>query len=330
MWIPLVAVAAAALAQDPVFSGPQPGEKVLPFKAYAVSGSGAGKEIQVLADAPEAPTALVFVHGIERSILPLLRVVDAYGVSRKDRIRTTFVFLTEDRLALENRLPVIVNSTQLKGTVVMSLDGIEGPGAYGLNKKCLVTIVGANKGKATANFALVQPGIADAPRVIAALAKTCGDDNPPSVEELQAASGQDRGAMAGPRATQTRQLDLTKLDTSTPEAMKRTIALLVAEVERLRAAQGGAAQPTRPAAGAPLPGAAPTDSELVALLRAFIKTANTDSDVDRALKAMEDRFKGDAGLRKQAVDGLIRVIHLKYGTEYAQKAGQAFVERHRG
>ena len=32
-------------------------------------------------------------------------------------------------------------------------------------------------------------------------------------------------------------------------------------------------------------------------------------------------------LTKQAVDGWIRVLYLKYGTEYAQKAGKDFVEK---
>lgn len=47
-----------------------------------------------------------------------------------------------------------------------------------------MTIVAARDSKAVANFALVQPGIADAPKVLAALAAACGDPTPPGVEEL--------------------------------------------------------------------------------------------------------------------------------------------------
>ena len=66
----------------------------------------------------------------------------------------------------------------------MSPDGAEGPGNYGLNKECMMTIVTAKDNVVVSNFALVQPGIADAPAVIAALAKTCGDESPPTVESL--------------------------------------------------------------------------------------------------------------------------------------------------
>jgi hypothetical protein len=66
----------------------------------------------------------------------------------------------------------------------LSLDGEEGPGNYGLNKECMMTILATRQDKVTANFALVQPGIADAPKVIAALAEACGDSDPPPIEQL--------------------------------------------------------------------------------------------------------------------------------------------------
>jgi hypothetical protein len=72
----LLASLASAYAADPVFSGPQPGEKATPFKVLELTGDGVGKERDVTA---EAPTAVVFLHGIERSLVPLLRVVDQYG-----------------------------------------------------------------------------------------------------------------------------------------------------------------------------------------------------------------------------------------------------------
>ena len=49
--------------------------------------------------------------------------------------------------------------------------------------------------------------------------------------------------------------------------------------------------------------------------------------VDQVVADVEAYVKNDPALRKQAVDGWVRVLHLKYGTEYAQKAGQALVER---
>lgn len=329
------ALTAIVLAQDPVFSGPQAGEPVKPFKVLAITGPNAGKEVQALEGAGSKPQAIVFVHALERSLLPLLRVIDNYGAARKEMIETHVVFLTADRAESENRLPLVAQSLRLASPMLLSLDGIEGPGAYGLNKKCLLTIVGTKDGKATTNFALVQPGIADAPRVVEALAKTCGDQNPPPLDQLQPQqAGAMRGA-AGPRGAARPPLNLAQLDTSTPEAMKKAIDALIAEVQRLRTEneqlRRGTAAPARPAAGAAanLPGETPTDEQLLALLRQFIQMANSNEQVDQTLKGMEERMKGNAELTRQAVGGIIRVVHLKYGTEYAQKAGQAFVEKHK-
>ncbi|MGV3723811.1 MAG: hypothetical protein ACO1SX_23175 [Actinomycetota bacterium] len=176
----------AARAEDAVFSGPQPGEKTTGFKSLAVTGPDAAREADFPAQFKGAPTVLVFVHGIERSIVPLLTVIDQYALEKKDTARTAFVFLTADRVAMEQRLPLVARSLKLQAPTAISLDGAEGPGNYGLNKKCLLTIVTAKDNRVTANFALVQPGIADAPRVIEAMAKLIGDEKPPTAEELRA------------------------------------------------------------------------------------------------------------------------------------------------
>jgi hypothetical protein len=78
----LLTILVAARGADPVFSGPQPGEKATPFKVLELTGDNAGKEREVVAD---SATALVFVHGIERSLVPLLRVIDDHRSREKDR-----------------------------------------------------------------------------------------------------------------------------------------------------------------------------------------------------------------------------------------------------
>lgn len=187
----------SSLAADPVFSGPQPGEKTTPFKVLTIAGADDGKERDPIAENAGAPTAFVFIHQLERSLVPLLRVVEQYGVERRDRIKTEIVFLAADRLAGEERVRAAAGSLKLAARIGLSLDGAEGPGNYGLNRECLMTIVTAKDDRVVANIALVQPGIADAPNVVAALAKTCGDDNPPTVEALAAKQpGMERGRAA--------------------------------------------------------------------------------------------------------------------------------------
>jgi hypothetical protein len=174
------------LAEDRVFSGPQVGEKVTPFKVLDVRGPAAGTEHEIQgADAGTGPAVLVFVHGIERSIVPLITVLDEYGHQKRDVLKTTFIFLSGDRVAMEKRLPLVGQSLRMQCPMALSLDGAEGPGNYGLNKDCLVTIVVAKEKKVTANFALVQPGIADAPAVLKAMADACSDRKPPTAEALR-------------------------------------------------------------------------------------------------------------------------------------------------
>jgi len=279
----LILSGACAGAADAVFSGPQPGERTTPFKVLAIGGTDDGKERDPIFENAGAPTGLVFIHQIERSLVPLLRVVEQYGVARQDRIKTEIIFLAADRLAGEERVRAAAGSLKLAARVGLSLDGAEGPGNYGLNKDCLMTIVTAKDDQVVANFALVQPGIADAPKVIAALAKTCGDENPPTVEALaakQPGMTRERAAMA----------DKPKED---------------------------------------FPGALPSDTKLVGLLRQFIRPTNDDATIDRVLAEVKAHIKDNADLTKQAADGWTRVLHFgdRYGTPYARKVGREFLEQ---
>lgn len=277
-----------------VFSGPQPGEKTTGFKVYAISGEERS-ERDPIAENEGRPVALVFLHALERSLVPLLRVVDEYGALRKDKIRTEIIFLSPDRITGEQRMKAAMTSLRLKSNTGVSVDGIEGPGNYGLNKECMMTIVVAKDDKVTANFALVQPGIADAPRVIAAFAKAAGDENPPSIETLNAGRG---GSMARGRDGEMRRNARPNADAAPRENKD------------------------------PFPGAVPTDGKLTGLLRQFIRKTNDDATVDKVLADVKTYIQGNEDLRKQAEDGWTRILHFgdRYGTPYAQKKGAEFLE----
>ena len=331
----LTAVAAGALfltaappaAADPVFSGPQPGEQTRGFKVLEIGGEADGKERDPIQDHAGAATVFVFIHGIERSLVPLLRVVDEYGVERKERLKTEFVFLVADRLSGEQRVRAVNGSLKLRARVGLSLDGPEGPGNFGLNKECLMTIVVARENVVTANFALVQPGITDAPKVIAALAQTCGDTAPPSVDVLVAKRpGQTQRRAVMMETPKRPRLNLAQLDVGSEEGLRRSVAALKTEVETLRRELAAARGEAAPAED--FPGAVPTDAKLASLLREFIRPANDDATVDRVLSDVRAHIAGDLELKKQAVGGWTRVLHFgdRYGTAYARKAGRAFLD----
>jgi len=279
-------------AADPIFSGPQPSEKTTPFKVLDLASEKEGAERNPIADHAGAPTAMVFLHGIERSLVPLLRVIDEYGAQRRDRIKTEVIFLAPDRLAGEQRSKAASRSLRLQSRIGLSLDGAEGPGNYGLNKDCLMTVVTAVSNRVTANFALVQPGIADAPKVLEALARTAGDTNPPTVASLSTRPGERAGARGG------------------GESMRRDNA---ASEDKSKA---------------PFPGAVPTDDPLQFLLRRFIRATNDVATTDKLLADVKAHIQSKPDLQKQAIDGWTRVLHFgdHYGNEYSRKVGREFLE----
>ena len=333
-----------AAAADPVFSGPQPGEKTTPLKLLELMGPAEGKERDPITENAGAATTLVFVHTIERSLVPLLRVIDEYGFERKDRLKTEIVFMFADRL--EQRVKAAARSLQLQSRVGLSLDGVEGPGNYGLNKECMMTIIAARDNQVTANFALVQPGIVDAPKVIEALARLCDDPNPPTVEQLSErqmarAGGRERaGRMQRDEKTMERgraePVDFSKLDLNSEAGLREAVRALIAEVRGLRAEVNelrGRGVPTgkenpvvKPKEE--FPGAVPTDPKLNSLLRQFIRPTNDVPAVDKLLADVKSRIKGNPELTKQAIDGWTRILHFgdHYGTDYARKVGREFLE----
>jgi hypothetical protein len=281
-----------ALGADPIFSGPQPGEKISPFKVIELTGPNAGQERNPVAEHGPQPTALVFIHGIERSLVPLLRVVDEYGALHPDQLKVELVFLAADRLAGEARVKAAADSLKLQSRVGLSLDGAEGPGNYGLNAQCLMTLVTATNRQVLTNFALVQPGIADAPAVLAALARAGGDTNPPTVAQL---TERHQARNGGPRDGSGRMAR----EAGTPDAKPKE----------------------------KFPGAVPTDARLQGLLRSFIRPTNDVATVDRVLGEVRAHIQGNAELRQQAIDGWVRVLHFgdRYGTEYSRKVGREFL-----
>jgi hypothetical protein len=333
-----------AAAADAVFSGPQTGEKVTPFKVLEVTGANAGKERDPVAEMAGAPVTLVFVHNVERSLLPLLRVVDEYGSGRKDALKTEVVFLFGDRVAGEERLKAIAGSLRLQSPVSLSLDGAEGPGNFGLNRDCMMTIVLAKANKLTENFAHVQPGIADAPKVIAAMANDSGDASPSTVEQLTerhmartGAGGRVERDGMRPERGRGQAVDFAKFDLNSEAGLRDAVRGLMAEVQGLRAElaglRGQRGTPERnPAAPQPaekFPGAVPDDAKLNQMLRQFIRPTNDDAAVDTLMAEIETYIKGNDDLTRQALNGWTRILHFgdHYGTAYSRKVGQAFLDK---
>jgi hypothetical protein len=159
-------------AEDPVFSGPQVGEPLPPFSVVAVYGGDAGKEFDPIKVAEGKATLLVFVHKLTRPGVALTRALTVYAKSQAEHGAVgAIIWLQDDKAAAEEYLVRAKKSLNFAVPVGVSVDGGEGPGAYGLNRNVELTILIAKDNKVAANFALLQPSVTEAAKIAGELAK---------------------------------------------------------------------------------------------------------------------------------------------------------------
>jgi hypothetical protein len=182
-----ISLAIPALAEDEAkeFSGPQKGEAITSFNIRGVLGDKAGEEYDLVKQAKGQPLVLMFVHEVNRPSVGIARVAMTYAASLKEKgLHSGLIFLTADATETEDWTKRASGALPQGVPIGISTDGIEGPGAYGLNRKVTVTVLVAKEDKVTANFALIQPSVAaDAPKIIEAIATAAGA-TPPTKEEL--------------------------------------------------------------------------------------------------------------------------------------------------
>jgi hypothetical protein len=349
--VALLLGSASVRAEEPVFSGPQPGEKLTAFKVLGFSGPQAGKEFEVLDQIKGAPTLLVFVHEITRPAFQLLRPLDLYGAKlAADGLATHFVWLTADRSRTEQFLNNARNSLNFKAPLSISLDGLEGPGNYGLNRKVALTILIAKDNQVVANFAIVQPNETDAPKVLAGVGKLLGKPVP-SLEQLRAELGVAMlrpQAQARPPADMTERVQrleeqLTRLTRQDQEHQIRALTRM-AELQKqvdeltdaLNEARGKVAKlegkaapaairklpPIRIETSEPARGRASNDPQLQQYMRRLIQLSNDETAVQAVAEDMVRWAGNDARKKAELADYCQLVLHLGYGTEAAKRAFQ--------
>tara|TARA_R110002073_G_scaffold35970_14_gene104925 strand:+ start:507 stop:1388 length:882 start_codon:yes stop_codon:yes gene_type:complete len=175
---------AVTVADEPLFSGPQVGEELRPFEAIAAFGDTGA--VNVLDDTNDAPILVVFVHQITRPSVGLMRLLMEFADSKEHSgLKSRLVFLTDDVTETTAYLKRARHALPRSATALISTDGIEGPGAYGLNRKVTLTVLVGSKGVVTANFALVQPSVqADATKIGHEIIKVLGGSDAPTLQQM--------------------------------------------------------------------------------------------------------------------------------------------------
>ena len=165
-------------AEDPVFSGPQPGEKLPSFKMTGVRGELKEKEFDFIRVAAGKPVVLVFFHDYTRPAFGLVRSLTNYYTSSKTKkgLHVGVVFLSDDpgeKTKWAQRVEKYIPKDVLLG---VSRDGREGPGSYGLNRNVTLTLLVGKEGKVTGSFALIQPMLSSG--ILEAIASVLGEKAP--------------------------------------------------------------------------------------------------------------------------------------------------------
>lgn len=175
-----------AVAEDPpVFSGPQPGEKITPFKVQGVFGEEKSREFDFVKMAGSRPFLFLFLHTPTRPAGDLSRVLLHYAQTREEAgLFTALTYLSDDLTDARRKMVRAHGWWNCGPPAAISIDGAEGPGAYGLNRNVTMTILIGTQGKVTANFALIQPSNTDAAHIIPSINSLVGG-SVPTVQEIE-------------------------------------------------------------------------------------------------------------------------------------------------
>ncbi|MEZ5966143.1 MAG: hypothetical protein R3F56_20065 [Planctomycetota bacterium] len=311
-------------AQTP--SGPEAGSDLGKAQVYAPTGARAGTTFDAAAVIGQGPGALLFVGELNRNVAPLVRGLDRLAAAHGlQGFHACTVLLASDRTAAEQQVERASPALALTYPMVVSVDGVDGPGSYGLDRKCTATLVLADKGKVVRSVGYTDTGAQDVPQLAGWVTAMTG----PLPEDV-----------GGTRALLAR-----KYPNADGELLDLTAALLVQtrrQAARETTRMGGAndrrgAPPDRrpPVAGADAPdreraraGKAPDDPELRKLLRAIVQQSATEQDLDAAFRDIDARVGSDADLERQAVAMFELVASRGYGSEAAQKRCAAYVDAH--
>jgi hypothetical protein len=181
-----------ASEEQPEFSGPQAGEQLPELKITVFAQDGSEKSVNISQQFKDDPLVIFFVHEVTRPSIGLTRTLVEYAAKREqDGLHTAVVFLTDDPTETAAWMRRAASALPKIANLGISPEGIEGPGAYGLNRKMQLTVVVAKDSKVTANFAIVQPSLAaDSLAIATAIATTLGDKQPPTADQLGKQTGE--------------------------------------------------------------------------------------------------------------------------------------------
>ena len=333
MSIALAALLATLVPQDEIFSGPQKGEKTAGFTVFDIDTR---KEVDYVSEWNGAPTVIVFIHELTRPGFALMRPIDRYAQMKGVRgLKIVYVSLADDRDQAERHLPVVKKSVFLRSPLAVSVDGKEGPGAYGLNREVTLTILVAKDNKVHGNFAILSPNETDYPKVKKAIDEVLATETAvPSgtTEELAREVARLReenlklqeDLVAAKIDAERSEMQLTRMR----ERSGRNKRMMRRPAQPEKKKEDPNAKPPRRGNEGGRGGAAERDDRLVGMMRGLIQKTATPEGIAGTVKRIEAYLAEKPALKAQYVDILGRIVQAGYGTEHAQTVIKQQLEKH--
>ena len=137
--IAVVLVAGVASAADTI-SGPQVGEKVVPFHPLNCTGDHAGEKYCLICKNGPNPVAMIFARQVTPELTRLIKRIDEATEKNKERSMGSFVVLLSDSDNLEKDLKELAKKEKIQHCI-LTIDDPEGPKDYNIAHEAEVTVV---------------------------------------------------------------------------------------------------------------------------------------------------------------------------------------------
>jgi hypothetical protein len=166
--------------EKPIYSGPQPGEKVPSLTAINLRGDQAGQEFDPVELAGDKLHLMVFVsksRTFGRFLRQLRQQLQSIEENSKQPWAMSVIVCTDDANEAEKSFTVLDQRYPKNLVVGLSKDGSAGPPAYGLDKNLTATVIVVKNGKVANNLPYVGNAFYTQPHILGAIAEAMEVDH---------------------------------------------------------------------------------------------------------------------------------------------------------
>jgi len=166
--------------ENPIFSGPQPGEKVPTFKASNLRGDDAGTELDPVSLAEGKFHIMFFVNKSRtfgRFLGQLRQQLQSIEENSKQPWAMSVTVCTDDANEAEKSFSVLDQRYPKNLVVGLSKDGSAGPPAYGLDRNLTATVIVSKNGRVVHNLPYAGGAFYTQPHILGAIAEAMEVDH---------------------------------------------------------------------------------------------------------------------------------------------------------